>query len=731
MSDKENDTLSVTERKQQKVDSLRKYLRNEFYKNNYDKTIEIGKNVLQLAREIDDYKTVFSISSLIGNSFMKIEDTLQARSIFEETIEEAKKIQQYAAIDSLSEDNYNVTRSLITAQIDLGNFYALQDKAAPAIKIFKEAIPIAEQIKDTSHLFIINFNIAELNLNQKNIPEAEYYVQQTNKLVSDDMVEAYRAVAKINHGKLEYLKNNPSKAIKLLKEGIEMAQNSGYTDPLIEGYDYYAKASALNGNYSQAYRWTQKADSLRSEKYQVDKIAAIQAATAKYKLNEYEQELKSKELQNEINQQNAKRETTIFWVKIASGILLLSTIFLLISYVKRRRLLKNLIEKNKQYLIAKEESEESAKAKTKLFSNITHELRTPMYGIIGTSSLMMKDKNLKGHDENLKSLKFSANYLLSLINNVLQLTKIDTTKKDELHQIKFNIRELVHNAIESSKYINTQNPSTYEVEVDPTIPEYVIGDDLKISQILINLIGNATKFTNNGIISLKLTSGEIVDHQIPVHFSIVDTGVGISEERQKEIFNEFSQFNISQISQGAGLGLPIVKKLLELHESDISLQSEVGKGTQVDFTIRFEVEENANLNPIPETIDENALAGFSILVVDDNKINQIVTKKTLKNYGASITVAGSGAEAIELVKNESFDLILMDINMPEMNGFEATEIIRGFNSEIPILALTAVELEKVVGDNSYHLMNGFVLKPYKINVFIDTILKSIPKKTIL
>lgn len=185
----------------------------------------------------------------------------------------------------------------------------------------------------------------------------------------------------------------------------------------------------MNGNYSAAYALIQKADEYRAEKYKTDKIEAIETVTAKFKLNQFQQELKAQALQNEVNTQTTKRETTILWVKIASGILLIFSLFLFGSYRKRKKLLIDLIHKNKQYLEAKEKSEELSKAKTVLFSNITHELRTPMYGIIGISNILIKDKKIKSHDEDLKSLKFSANYLSHLLIMYSNSLKLRIQKK--------------------------------------------------------------------------------------------------------------------------------------------------------------------------------------------------------------------------------------------------------------------------------------------------------------
>jgi len=707
------------EQKAKHLDSMVKHIRKQFYGNNLDVAIELGEPTLELANELNNLKAIVAISSLMGNAFLKVEDTLQAKRIFTNAIEKAEK-------------EHDSTRVITTARIDLGNYYALQSKRKEAIEIYKKALPLPEKLKDTTHLYIINYNIAELFLDDKDVINAQFYVEETNNYVKGLNPDAYHAGAKLLTGKLYFLQNNTQKAIEVLTESVKLSEKSGFQDGLIEGHDFLAKAYQKEGNLLETINHMQLLDTYKSEKYKSDKIEAIEYATAKYKTNFYQQEIKSQLLQNEINKQTAKRETTIFWIKIASAILIISAIFLFISYRKRKQLLYHLIDKNKQYLEEKEKSEELAKAKSILFSNITHELRTPMYGIIGISSILMRDAKLKNHKENLASLKFSANHLLSLINNVLQLTSIYSTKKEELKRNKFSLREIVENIVKSSKFINASHPNKYIVNIDDQIPEYLIGDEVKISQILINLIGNASKFTFDGEITINLTRVKNQNNKLCVHFNIKDTGVGISEEKLEMIFDEFLQSNNNDQHQGTGLGLPIVKKILDIYESEITIKSTVGEGTEIDFELCYEETKlESTQNKDTHKHSDSLLKGKNILVVDDNKINLLVTKKTLMAYGANVSIAPGGAEGIKMANEEKFDLILMDINMPEVNGFEATKAIRQKDTHIPIIALTAVEMEKVVGESSFNLMNDFIIKPYKNNIFLDTIAKHISERQLL
>ena len=198
----------------QRVDTLVKYVRKQFYKNNYGQTIEVGEETLKLARQIDDRNAIFRVSSLMGNAFLQLDDTIQAKRIFFRTIQIAEKLN-------------DTTRSLTTARIDLGNLYALQEKNIQAIALYKKAIPLAVKLKDTTHLFILNYNIAELNLDMERVAAAEEYVANTNKYVSSVKAEAYHAVARLVTGRLYHLKKEPYNAVPHLQESIRLAKKSG------------------------------------------------------------------------------------------------------------------------------------------------------------------------------------------------------------------------------------------------------------------------------------------------------------------------------------------------------------------------------------------------------------------------------------------------------------------------------------------------------------------------
>ncbi|MGB1246830.1 MAG: response regulator, partial [Flavobacteriaceae bacterium] len=273
--------------------------------------------------------------------------------------------------------------------------------------------------------------------------------------------------------------------------------------------------------------------------------------------------------------------------------------------------------------------------------------------------------------------------------------------------------------------------NSLKLEFDPDIPDKLDGDSVKLSQVLINLIGNSLKFTQNGDVVIRVSKLAEKNNKITLHFEIEDNGVGISKKKQKSIFESFSQASL-QINRkfgGTGLGLSIVKSLLELMGSRIQLESQLGKGSKFWFDLVLEVSaQDATEEKGQKHLDENEYGLFEnkhILVVEDNKINQMITRKILEKRNIKCQVADNGMDAIKLVETNDFDVVLMDIHMPGISGIEATQEIRKFKPQLPIIALTAVTIEENL-DEFYRVgFNEIIPKPFKTEEFFEKIHRSL------
>ncbi|HBR54463.1 MAG TPA: hybrid sensor histidine kinase/response regulator, partial [Flavobacteriaceae bacterium] len=387
-------------------------------------------------------------------------------------------------------------------------------------------------------------------------------------------------------------------------------------------------------------------------------------------------------------------------------------------------------DKNVEMQSAKEKAEKASLAKAQFLSTITHELRTPLYAVTGLTHLLLEEDPKEEQKEHLNSLKFSGEYLLSLINNILDLNKLEANKV-EIEKTTFSLKKRINDVLVALKKSADDRKNQLILEFDDTIPSKLVGDPLKLSQVLINLIGNSVKFTQNGEVVIRVSKLDQNTSKVKLHFEIEDNGVGISKKKQKSIFETFSQASL-QINRkfgGTGLGLSIVKNLLELMGSKIHLESQLGKGSKFWFNINFsiseELQEDNNPNNIIYDVDYVALENRKVLVVEDNKINQMITKKILEKNKMACQVADNGMDAVQMVEEQTFDIILMDIHMPGISGIEATQKIRQFNKNIPIIALTAVTIDENLDDFYRAGFNEIIPKPFKTEEFFEKIYRTL------
>ncbi|WP_108867360.1 response regulator [Aquimarina aquimarini] len=411
-----------------------------------------------------------------------------------------------------------------------------------------------------------------------------------------------------------------------------------------------------------------------------------------------------------------KKESVIDVFLVIS--ILLSGI-LLFTYIKYRHVRKKnvlLQEENKTLIEQRIEAEKLTDTKSQFISTVSHELRTPLYGVVGITTLLLEEKDISGkHKKLLDSLKFSGDYLLDLINKVLKISKIESNN-EKLTKTSTNLFELTKNLFYSFEYQAKNKNNELVLEIPDELPRVLHVDSLKLSEVLINLIGNSSKFTENGKIWLRIKIISLEKEMITIRYEVEDNGVGIPEDKKEFVFQKFSQVGREfNKSEGTGLGLSIVKNLLEMMDSKINLDSKEGRGTKFYFDLKLEIINEKTVQKIDCDHKSVHPVYRKILVAEDNKINQIVTKNLLNIIGYDCTIVENGFNALQMVKKEDFDLILMDLNMPYLNGTEATRRIREFNQTTPIIALTASELSEV-GKECFDIgMNDVINKPLNKN----------------
>ncbi len=308
----------------------------------------------------------------------------------------------------------------------------------------------------------------------------------------------------------------------------------------------------------------------------------------------------------------------------------------------------------------------------------------------------------------------------------MEIQKIDSTKI-EIENINFNLKQLLGNIKNSLKELASTNNNNFTLEIDPNIPKNLIGDPTRLSQIFLNLINNALKFTHNGNVNVttKLLSTE--GTKATIFFEVKDDGIGISKDKLETVFDSFAQgsVGINRKYGGTGLGLTIVKKLVDILGGQIKLESVYGKGASFSFELPFEVVEKPLQIEKIKLYDDALLANKKILIVEDNKINQMVSKRMLENKGIDCKIIDNGEDAIEVVKTDTFDMILMDVHLPGINGTVATKKIREFDKKTPIIALTAISLNENRKMLLSYGMTDVITKPFVPEDFYSTIAKYI------
>jgi signal transduction histidine kinase/CheY-like chemotaxis protein len=453
-------------------------------------------------------------------------------------------------------------------------------------------------------------------------------------------------------------------------------------------------------------------------------------------VDDYEKFKASERLEEaaKINQENIQQEKASKFSKLISilAIALISILSLLSLSLYKNNIIRtqsNLLleEKNRELILAKEKAEKASNARSEFLSTVSHELRTPLNAINGIAHLLLEENPKKSQMNYLESLQFSGNYLTNFINDILEINKIDSSKA-QVENINFNLKLLLENIQNSLKELATASNNDFNLKIDSDIPDYLIGDPTKLSQILMNLINNALKFTHDGSVTVTIGLLSLEDKIALIYFEVKDSGIGIPQDKLETVFDSFSQgsVDINRKYGGTGLGLTIVKKLVTVLGGKIKLESVVKQGSSFSFELPFKVAKKPfKIDKKTKPFNDSNLKDKKILVVEDNKINQMVSKKMLENKGIHCEIVDNGEDAIEIAKNNTFDMILMDVHLPGINGTIATKKIREFDKKTPIIALTAISLNENRKMLLSFGMNDVITKPFVPEKFYDIISKHI------
>jgi signal transduction histidine kinase/CheY-like chemotaxis protein len=377
--------------------------------------------------------------------------------------------------------------------------------------------------------------------------------------------------------------------------------------------------------------------------------------------------------------------------------------------------ISNIKKAEAELVIAKDKAESAMNAKSRFLSNMSHELRTPLNGIIGTANLLMDETSMPEQREHFSLLKYSSEHMLSLINDVLDFSKIEAGKMD-LEKSPFNLKELFGkiNNLFAAQF--AAKGITIEFNADDKLDRYFMGDETRLSQVLSNLIANALKFTEKGKVNVTAHMVRSSSKTATISFSVKDTGIGITEQQQKIIFYSFTQGDTTTTRKfgGTGLGLSISKHIIELYKGELKVESAKGRGSNFFFTIQLDLQME-NKSFVNEKVLHTlvSLKNMRVLIAEDNTINMLIAKRFLHKWDITTEEAVNGIEALEKFAINHFDILLIDLEMPEMDGYKTIAEIRKRNASIPVVAFTAAVYDNMQADLISHGFTDYIQKPFR------------------
>jgi signal transduction histidine kinase/CheY-like chemotaxis protein len=689
-------------KKSEKTDSVSHYLQMANFNanvNNFKNSLDFTQKAIDYAHANKDVMAEAGALSTLGIFYLELKKYDDAIENFH------KSIRLYNTQQPSDEQAF--------AYYNLGLGYMEKENYSQAEVSFNQAKTIYETIKIPDAIDLLNLQKGIVYKAKGKYKQAQVIFSSLIGKPETQETAPVKAEALYQMGTIEAEQGRNNLAINYMNRSLELNKIARNIDLESKVYKSMSAVYEDMSDMGEAFVALKKHLELK------DTISAI--TSERLGTEDYNKFKESERLKNieEMKRENKQQKDANRFAKVISilAIALISILSLLSLSLYKNNIIRNqsnllLKEKNNELQLAKDKAEKASKARAEFLSTVSHELRTPLNAINGITHLLLEESPKKTQLNYLESLKFSGNYLLTFINEILEINRIESSNV-QAEAINFNLKLLLENIQNSLREMAQQNNNRYIVEIDDAIPDNLIGDPTKLSQIFINLINNALKFTQNGEVKVIAKLMELGEESTSIYFKIVDTGIGIPEDKQETIFDSFSQgsIEINRKYGGTGLGLNIVKKLIDILGGQIRLESKVGKGSTFSFGLKFGVGSVMTVD-VNNEYDETVFINKKILLIEDNKINQMITKKMLENKQMLVEIIDNGEDAIEAVKNNYYDLVLMDVHLPGINGTIATQTIRTFDTHTRIIALTAISLNENREMLLSYGMNDVITKPF-------------------
>lgn len=661
----------------------------------YQAALDAHYNALRINEQTENQKSISLSNLYIGHVYQEKGEFEIAEGFYSNSIDLAKKI--------------NCSICLSKGNSRLGDLNHVQGKDNLSLQYYLVALETISLTNNTEELAEVNRNVGFLYKNAKRNDKAlEHYLKSLDDFERINNKEK-QSILCFEIGVIYHEQNEYDLALLYMKNSLGLAEKTGLKAYIKKGYENLANVYEKNGEYKLAYEYLKYYLAIKDTR-EISELEAqldIENKNQEIQLLNKEKEFKAQELKNK----NFATNIILF----VFFVVIILALFLFFALKQKNKI-------NLQLQLANEDANRSRVEKEEFFAYTSHEIRTPLNAVVGMSKLLGETDLNTGQQNYLRTIKSSAQNILFLVNDVLDLSKIESGTI-ELETVDFSIQDIISELINSLDFKLREKNVSLISKIDPSLPKVIMGDPHRINQIILNLVDNAIKFTSDGEICISLSVKEDSEKTTSILFEISDTGIGIRRSRLDSIFDSFKQETTHTTRQygGTGLGLAITKKLIQLMNSEIQLESIYGEGSTFSFELELKKSKNKTLNVGLSNNNGSSLKDLKILVVDDNPLNREIFFDLINDYknNVEVAMADDGKMALLKIKQSEFDVILMDIQMPKMDGYEATRQIRKLKNNkanTPVIAMTAHVLEGVAEKCDQAGMNDYVSKPINLTI---------------